>query len=457
MAHLLYDFNYLFSCEKDHIRIDISSTIQANVSRDTSLSPLDIYELTICEEICDDDFLAIKWAVAHDLRYHQCTVDVTGFGIIKSSRAASCAIRSNSLRCLKYVCDSGYNCRVQDAQLAAEYGSLDCLEYLFDDTYAYGDAYGDDIYGLCNRAVAGGHCNCLEYLHKMGCPLSSMATNCAATAGSLECLKYLRENGCPILTPSYNAAAAEGHLDCLEYLYENGDEWNNSICIYALINGRTECLKYAFERRTDPNLAYNQMSTTQRLLQLHPVLEEVSEQIDYAVEAFNVFGNIADSLFENPPEEVFGIPIGSMRDGFGKLEDICNLAIKYGQLDCLMYLREQGCKMEETSCDIAARYGQLKILQYLREEGFEWSADTCKAAVARGQLECLKYLHEEGCPWNSSALYLARQTKRTKCIRYMLENDENRNLYMDGNRIECSWHKGLIAFFICMFISYLVF
>ena len=429
--------------------------MQANIDPRIPLSPLEIYELTIYEEICDGDFLAIKWAVANCLEHRQYMVDVTGIGIETSSRAASCAIRSNSLRCLQYVCDSGYEYGATDVQLAVDYGSLDCLKYLFNDTYLNEDV----IYEFCNRAAANGHYNCLKYLHKLGCSINAMTAYWAATAGSLECLKYLHENGYPILTPSYNTAAAEGHLDCLEYLYENGDEWNNSICIYALINGRTECLKYAFERRTDPNLAYNQMSAAQRISQMHPEFEEVSEQIDYAVEAFNVFGNIADSLFENPPEEIFGIPIGSMRDGFGKLEDICNLAIKYGHLDCLIYLREQGCKMEETSCDIAARYGQLKILQYLHEEGFEWSADTCKAAVARGQLECLKYLHENGCPWNSSALYLARQIKRTECIRYMLENDEDRNLYMDGNRIECSnWHKGLIALFVCMFIyGHLVF
>ena len=44
----------------------------------------------------------------------------------------------------------------------------------------------------------------------------------AARAGNIRCLKFLRKQGCPWDVWTCNIAAAGGHLDCLRYLHENG-------------------------------------------------------------------------------------------------------------------------------------------------------------------------------------------------------------------------------------------
>jgi len=51
-------------------------------------------------------------------------------------------------------------------------------------------------------------------------------------------------------------------------------------------------------------------------------------------------------------------------------------------------------------CQYASKYGHLEVLKYLHENGCPWNENCCEFASERGHLECLKYLHESECPWN---------------------------------------------------------
>ena len=61
---------------------------------------------------------------------------------------------------------------------------------------------------------------------------------------------------------------------------------------------------------------------------------------------------------------------------------IVRAAARYGNLNCLIYLHEQGCLWNSWTCVAAARGGHLVCLIYLHENGCEWTVSTIRAAAA---------------------------------------------------------------------------
>jgi hypothetical protein len=56
---------------------------------------------------------------------------------------------------------------------------------------------------------------------------------------------------------------------------------------------------------------------------------------------------------------------------------------------------EKNCKICKTSKD-AAKFGHLDCLTYLHENGCPWDKDTCRYAAQNGHLDCLRYAHTHG-------------------------------------------------------------
>jgi hypothetical protein len=77
---------------------------------------------------------------------------------------------------------------------------------------------------------------------------------------------------------------------------------------------------------------------------------------------------------------------------------VCRDAALKGNLDCLIYLHENGCPWDERACEDAAREGHMDCLIYLHECGCPWREKTCKDAIHSNNFECLKYAYENGCP-----------------------------------------------------------
>ena len=71
---------------------------------------------------------------------------------------------------------------------------------------------------------------------------------------------------------------------------------------------------------------------------------------------------------------------------------------------------------------IAAKYGRLDYLKTIYENGFPWSKDTIAYAAKNGHLDCLKYAHANGCPWSKDTIVYARQGGHFKCIEYIVKN-----------------------------------
>lgn len=127
--------------------------------------------------------------------------------------------------------------------------------------------------------------------------------------------------------------------------------------------------------------------------------------------------------------------------------DLCGDAIKVGNLDTLIWLNENGYPCRHDSLITAVRYTQLECVMYLCSIGFEvnksviaetvklgnidclkyfdevlpnpkdWSYEMTLAAKY-GQLECLKYLDNKGHKWSQSIIVNAAHGMHLECFNY---------------------------------------
>lgn len=133
-----------------------------------------------------------------------------------------------------------------------------------------------------------------------------------------------------------------------------------------------------------------------------------------------------------------------------------------GHLECLCFLRENGCAVTEHTAVAAACNGKLECLQYCHDvcgvsfEGDTWSMckvaehgqfecmeymlqcgaelteDLAIEAAARGDLRCLVYAHERGVEVGEDALRATFENSNTDCLRYV---HEVCNVPIDGSQI----------------------
>jgi len=152
------------------------------------------------------------------------------------------------LDCVRYLVETlGYDITRVEVVEMMRYGSLDCLEYAFENVgdifrehgaslCLYAASEGQEISlkfiiervgapkewisSTCAIAAHEGHLTCLEYLHKHGCPMDEQVSCSAAVRGQLECLKFAMKHTKPVYE-ILESAARNGHLDCLRYGYMN--------------------------------------------------------------------------------------------------------------------------------------------------------------------------------------------------------------------------------------------
>ncbi len=101
---------------------------------------------------------------------------------------------------------------------------------------------------------------------------------------------------------------------------------------------------------------------------------------------------------------------------------LCTYAAKYGYLDILKWLRENGCPWSEDTCVAAASMGHLHILQWARENGCPWDEETCSSAAEYGHLDILQWARRNGCPWDEETCSSAADYGHLDILQWAIEN-----------------------------------
>ena len=177
-------------------------------------------------------------------------------------------------------------------------------------------------------------------------------------------------------------AALNGKLECLSYLHKNGCSWDAMTSEYAAESGNFDCLKYIMESNCKKSYRITQIIIGQDNLEVLKYLHSI---------------NIT-------------------------FTEIDMHAAASKSLDCLKYLRENGCDWDEEVSSTAARSGNLDCLKYLHENGCPWDIYTTKYAAENGNLDCLKYAYEKGCPMCDSVFRYAAYGGNVNCMKYVQDN-----------------------------------
>lgn len=227
--------------------------------------------------------------------------------------------------------------------------------------------------------------------------------------GDLDMVKYFVDNGEAVTAKCAEIAAEYGHLHCLKYLHDCDCPWTGSTYTAAFSNDNLECFKFA-----------HQNGCSKAEFRWHKNIDESNFQC-FIYAYLNNFKPIQESTFLH--QALFHDKLVSLKAGHTAglpIQGALRGAVERGYLECLKYLREQGCAWDERVCSVAAGKGYLDILKYAHTHGCPWDERTCMFAAYYGHLNCLRYAHERGCPWDSKA-YLNKKLD-LQCRNYLLLN-----------------------------------
>jgi len=245
------------------------------------------------------------------------------------------SIINANLQILEYLCKR--NCITNDNQskileYTIMYDSFDCFEYIINSSNVTNT---NCIQKLVQCAAEYGLLRYIEFLYKKfkeTC-LSSRAIQSAAAGGHLDCLVYLHENGCPVYRSASSSAAQNGHLECIKFLHKKMHSISFDGVETACVGGHFDCLEYIYNNYAD----YDECTDEQKLM--------LSE---YACR-----GGSLDCL------KFIHI------NGFPLTTKAVERASEFGHLDCLKYLNENGCRFSQKAVKLILEKGHLDCLKYI--------------------------------------------------------------------------------------------
>jgi len=93
-------------------------------------------------------------------------------------------------------------------------------------------------------------------------------------------------------------------------------------------------------------------------------------------------------------------------------------------LDILMWLREKGCKWNESTFESAAVGKRITVMKWAREMRCPWDENAGIEAAKAGNPQGLKWLRENGCPWNAKLIcfHLIPWYQEPEKVIWALEN-----------------------------------
>lgn len=98
------------------------------------------------------------------------------------------------------------------------------------------------------------------------------------------------------------------------------------------------------------------------------------------------------------------------------------IAAKNRSIDCLKYLYENGCPINNDICDYAAEEGCVKCLKYLHLIGMSLTSDTCYYAAYNGNARCLEYTMQNGCTWSELIFKAVIESQNLDTFIYAIES-----------------------------------
>lgn len=105
-------------------------------------------------------------------------------------------------------------------------------------------------------------------------------------------------------------------------------------------------------------------------------------------------------------------------------------AARCDKLDCLQHLIEHGFNYNVSTINEAMSHSIdcLRFLHQLDPAKCIWTPDVSCKAAGMGNLECLKFAFENGCKLHEKTVYYAVQNDQLECAKYAIMNGVKFNI-----------------------------
>lgn len=297
-----------------------------------------------------------------------------GFDINIDYRALFLGVKLNKLDFVKYLVENNANIFLRSEytgrnvlEFACVHGNLDIVKYLCE----YNANVNDNGDKAVNHAARKGYINIVTYLVDLGANISGHNNKSvfeACLERRIDMVKYLIENGANVYLSSDDIMAIiiSGDCEIVKYLHQMNllnCMTDDNILKYALLHRKWQIAKYIATNGADCRSCIG--------------VNEILNIIKYADNTFFQY------LYENGICDCIST------------DDLLKYVIKNNMLRIVKYLIEVN---DEINKDIqlcrACKYGSLDIVKYLCENGADVNAYNGKPIKSSISLHVIKYLIE---------------------------------------------------------------
>lgn len=123
--------------------------------------------------------------------------------------------------------------------------------------------------------------------------------------------------------------------------------------------------------------------------------------------------------------EVKGNKVHTVKDKYRGIwnSDWCADSAKYGRLEILQWLRENGCHIGNRTCILSAEYNHFEILKWSHNNGCNWNCrrddSMCSFAASNGNLEMLQWARLNGFQWNNKVFRLVAENGHLEILKWI--------------------------------------
>ena len=176
--------------------------------------------------------IVLPYDVVHEMLMKYCDHEtLCSTRALQSTRVQRCtqfgdmekAIKAGNLDNVKWIARNDEWKKKGDdlLALAAAFGHLDCLKWLF---HAQGRSFEEADF-LYFHASIGGHLKICVWLKKNECPLTSDSFNEVIETGNMEVAEWCLQDGCVFNDDTFECGAHSGKIEVLEWLKLNDCPW----------------------------------------------------------------------------------------------------------------------------------------------------------------------------------------------------------------------------------------
>ena len=355
-------------------------------------------------------FLVEKTAVTFTKHYNASNIFDLGEAVFNGSMKEL----NKCFQCMNYMYENGYFLSPDSFKIAAEYGNLELFQYIYEKRVKYHnnleyqcDSSDDeeedvpepyDVWpdGIDILMAQNGNLECLIFSYDEGCPVSLGIIH--------SCLHNYR-----LINSSEQFA--EKILKCIMYCVEEKDEKFTELSFNHLIFIKNVIFIHYYSSNYKGKLLYNHEFYVEKIIERDNVnalifmIKEMELIIDYKTicnftETDDCFNYLFNEIIDHDQIDLFIIQFLAQHNKLDHLKMIMGSEQIFKNIS-------SDVKRDVIATRMAAKYGNLECLKFLRENGFGWDSSIFKFAKLGGYDDIYKYAMKNSCPkwWCAPLLY----------------------------------------------------